>query len=75
MSVCTNNAGFYKESIEQCTQAIDLDSNSSKAYYLRSVAYLKRQQIDEALADILASIKLNPNDKTLRSHHAVVKEE
>ena len=74
MSVCTNNTGYYKGTIEQCSQAIELDGNSSKAYYLRSVAYMKTQQWEDAMADIVKAIKLSPNDKGLRSHHTLVKE-
>ena len=41
---------------------------------MRSVAYSKLQKWDEAMADVVAAIKLNPNDKNLRAHHAVVKD-
>ena len=74
MSVCTNNTGDFKVSIANCTKAIGLDDKAFKAYYLRSVAHQKQNQWDEAMVDIVAAIKLNPNDKSLRSHHAVVKE-
>ena len=72
--MCTNNTGDYKESIINCTKAIELDENASKAYYLRSVAYMKSSSWTEAMADIVKAIKISPNDKTLRTHHAAVKE-
>ena len=74
MSVCTNNTGYFKGTIEQCSQALEIDSQAQKALYLRSVAFAKTQQWDEALEDIVAAIKLSPNDKSLRQHHAVVKD-
>ena len=74
MSVCTNNTGYFKGTIEQCTQALEIDNQAQKALYLRSVAYSKTSQWDEALEDIVTAIKLAPNDKGLRQHHAVVKD-
>ena len=45
LSICTNYTGKYEESIANLTTAIGLqkfeDANSAKAYYLRSVAYMK----------------------------------
>ena len=74
MSVCTNNTGYYKGTVEQCSQALELDSQAQKALYLRSVAYSKLLHWEESLADIVAAIKLSPNDKNLRQHHAAVKD-
>ena len=50
-----------------------MDGANSKALYLRSVAHKESKAWLEALEDIVAAIKLQPNDKTLRNHHAVVK--
>ena len=74
MSVCTNNTGDFKLSIANCTKAVEIDANASKAFYLRSVAHSKLNQWDEALKDIVAAIKISPNDKNLRNHHAAVKD-
>lgn len=74
MSVCTNNTGDFKLSVTNCTKAIEIDGQASKAYYLRSVAHTKLSQWDEALKDIVAAIKISPNDKNLRNHHTAVKE-
>ena len=35
---------------------------------------MKTMQVDEAMIDIIKAIKLSPNDKALRTHHAHVKE-
>jgi len=74
ISVCTNNTGDFKLSITNCTKAIDIDANASKAYYLRSVAHTKLNQWDDAMKDIVAAIKISPNDKNLRTHHTTVKD-
>jgi len=73
MSICTNNTGDFKESIMNCTKAIYIDEKAVKAYYLRSVAFFKSQQLDEASDDIKAAIKLSPSDKNLRTHWELVK--
>ena len=49
MSVCTNNTNDFKTSITNCSKAIAIDDKAFKAYYLRSVAYSKLQQWDEAM--------------------------
>ena len=74
MSVCTNNTENYQDSVKNCTKAVELDDKAFKALYLRSVAQSKLQKWEEAMADIIAAIKLAPNDKNLRAHHAVCKE-
>mmetsp|Transcript_56144 Transcript_56144/g.77361 ORF Transcript_56144/g.77361 Transcript_56144/m.77361 type:complete len:125 (-) Transcript_56144:818-1192(-) len=63
LSVVTNNTENFQESIVNCTKAIYIDPKSTKAYYLRSVAFLKSQAFDDAMADVKDAIKLAPNDK------------
>ena len=36
MSVCTNNREEYRDTIKNCTKAIEIDQNAFKAFYLRS---------------------------------------
>lgn len=73
MSICTNNTGDFKESIINCTKALYLDEKAVKAMYLRSVAFSKTMQFDEALEDVKNAIKLDPKDKNLRTHFEAVK--
>ncbi len=75
MSVCTNNTEDFKETIKNCTTALSIDANAKKAIYLRSVAHLKSHNIDDAMADIKAAIKMDPSDGNLRQHFEVVKKE
>lgn len=41
LSVVTNNTGDYKETLINCTKALDLDEKAQKAYFLRSQANVK----------------------------------
>lgn len=41
LSLVTNITGDYKETLINCTKALDIDDKSSKAYFLRSTANLK----------------------------------
>mmetsp|Transcript_1959 Transcript_1959/g.2892 ORF Transcript_1959/g.2892 Transcript_1959/m.2892 type:complete len:387 (+) Transcript_1959:380-1540(+) len=75
MSVCLNFNGDYKETVKQCTAAIQLDEKAAKAFYLRGVAHMKMKNFDEASDDIKHAIKLNPQDKKLRAEFEVLKTE
>ena len=73
MSICTNNTNDFKESIVNCTKALYIDDKAVKALYLRSVAFFKTNQFDEAMDDVRNAIKLDPKDKNLRTHFEAVK--
>lgn len=75
MSVCTNNTEDYRETIRNCTKALDIDPKATKAYYLRSVANLKLAELAKASEDIKEAIKLAPSQKNLRDHFELVKAE
>lgn len=75
MSVCTNNTEDYRDSIKNCTKAIEIDSNATKAIYLRSVAYMRLGDLDDAMADIKRAIKLAPSDGNLRAQFEAIKKE
>ena len=49
LSVVTNNTGDYKETLINCTKALDIDEKAGKAFYLRSIANMKLHQYDEAV--------------------------
>jgi tetratricopeptide (TPR) repeat protein len=75
LSIVTNNTGDFKETLIQCTKALDIDEKTTKAYYLRSKAHLKLKNYDEAVDDIKAAIKLSPADKALRDEYENIKKE
>jgi tetratricopeptide (TPR) repeat protein len=64
-----NSCNEYKESIRQTTLALEIDPTAVKALYIRSQANRLSKNFDEAVADIKAAIKLQPNDKKLRDEY------
>ena len=55
MSICTNNTGHARESIQNMTKVIEeLDgAESTKALYIRSVGYMKAECFGQAQVDIM----------------------
>ena len=75
MSVCTNNSEDYRDTIKNCTKAIEIDQSATKAFYLRSIAHQKVNEMDNAIADIKAAIRLSPQDTNLRAQFETIKKE
>ena len=75
MSVCTNNTEDWRDTITNTTRAIEIDPNAKKAFYLRSVARMKVNELNEATEDVKAAIRLDPADTTLRAHFEAIKRE
>ena len=73
MSNCTNRLGKYQETINQCTMAIQIDPKALKAYKFRSAAHENLGNLEEALKDKLAAIKIEPNNKEMRAEYEVLK--
>ena len=73
MSVCTNNSEDYIETIQNCTKAVEIDPNATKAFYLRSIAHQKVDELEKAAADIKAAIRLSPQDTNLRAQFESIK--
>ena len=73
LSVVCNNLGRFKETVEYCSQAIEIDEKAVKAYYLRAQAFAKLTDFDEAITDIKEAIKLSPADKNLRDEFENIK--
>lgn len=71
----TNNTGDFKDTLINCTKALDIDSQAAKAYFLRSKAHLKLHNYDEAIDDIKEAIKITPGDKNLRDEYEKIKAE
>lgn len=75
MSVCTNATNDFKDTILNCTKALDIDPKAAKALYLRSVARFKKQELDDALSDCKEAIKLQPSDTKLRGLYEQIRKE
>jgi len=63
----------YGEVVNHCTKALEIDPSAVKALYFRSQASAEAKETDEAITDIIAAIKLDPQNKTLRDHYAACK--
>ncbi len=75
LSVALNFSGDYKETVQNCTIAINIDEKAVKAWYLRGIAQMKMKNFDEAADDLKMAIKLNPQDKKLRAEFETLKAE
>lgn len=72
-SIAANHLGKFTATIDNCTQVIDIDAKTVKAFFLRAKAHFKLKHYDEALNDIKAAIGLNPNDKALRDEYEIIR--
>jgi len=64
--------GRYEKAIEQFTQAIALDPNSSNAYFQRAFAKEALNAFDDALADYQTALQLNPGLTAARTARAAI---
>jgi tetratricopeptide (TPR) repeat protein len=62
LSASTEQQAVYDRALADFNQAIQLEPNSAKAHYERSVVYLNKGDYDRAIADCSQAIKLDPND-------------
>jgi len=60
LSLVNNKAGDYKQTLINCSKALDIDDKNVKAFYFRAQANTKLHNYDEAIQDIKDAIKLNP---------------
>lgn len=56
--------GMYLDSIEDCSNAIQLEPKNPKFYLLRSYAYYRNHEENLSLADLSTAIDLNPRNAT-----------
>ena len=56
-----------------CSRALKIDENAVKALYIRSQAFQGVVELQSAMDDIKAAIKLSPNDKNFRAHFEKLK--
>jgi tetratricopeptide (TPR) repeat protein len=73
LSVASNKLGDYKITIAKCTEALYIEKNLPKAYFLRAQAQCKVKSFEEAMNDIKEAIKLSPSDKALRDEFEAIK--
>lgn len=60
---CNYYLGDFDIAIENCGIAIEIESDYSKAYFIRALSYKEVNMTNEALYDIETVIRLEPNNK------------
>lgn len=59
-------SGNHKAVIENCTKVLKIDPGNSKALYRRGVAHSRNKDVYSAKRDLLAALKIEPNDGGIR---------
>lgn len=69
-ALCYLNLKRYKEAIQDCTEALKLDTKNVKAFYRRAQAYkeLKVRNCVKVLGDALAGRKMSCSDSRLTKY-------
>jgi tetratricopeptide (TPR) repeat protein len=62
--------GWWQKAVTVSTQVLEQDPNNVKALFRRGKAYIELNSTEKARADLVAAIKLAPNDKGLRDEYA-----
>lgn len=55
------NSGSYERALYRLKDILEIDSNSSQAYYYNALAYEGLEEYDKALTNYTKSIELKPN--------------
>lgn len=74
-SLACNKLGKRKTAIDLCTRALAVDEKAVKALYIRSQAYQGEKELQSAMDDIKAAIKISPNDKNFRALFEKIKKQ
>ncbi|UYV78225.1 PPID [Cordylochernes scorpioides] len=74
-AACKLKLKLYEEALEECNEALDLDSENPKALFRRGQANHGRRDYDRSLADLQAALKLAPTDKAIQAEMVAVKGE
>jgi len=62
------NAGSYERALYKLKEILELDPNSSQAYFFNALAYEGLEEYDKALKNFDKSIELKPNN--LKAYHS-----
>ena len=65
-SICTTQLKKLKESIQDCTSALDLDENYFKAILRRAKSYMDLEMFDEAVRDYEQAHKMERGNHEVR---------
>ena len=65
MALCFNKIGKYDGAISECTEALELEPRSLKAYYRRGQAHVAKGELEQGVNDLMRANKLSPGDETV----------
>uniref|UniRef100_A0A7S0WN57 Uncharacterized protein n=2 Tax=Pyramimonas obovata TaxID=1411642 RepID=A0A7S0WN57_9CHLO len=66
-AACKTKLGLFKEAVESCTKAMELDGTSAKALYRRAHAHISRADLELGEADLARAIELEPSNYQIKS--------
>eukprot|EP01121_Diplochlamys_sp_Union-15-3_P018132 TRINITY_DN6542_c0_g1_i4.p1 TRINITY_DN6542_c0_g1~~TRINITY_DN6542_c0_g1_i4.p1 ORF type:complete len:363 (-),score=79.97 TRINITY_DN6542_c0_g1_i4:112-1200(-) len=72
IAICEFKLNRWSEAILYSTKTLQLDPNNTKALLRRSQSYVKSKDFTNARDDITAALKLDPSNKELLNHQALV---
>mmetsp|Transcript_53309 Transcript_53309/g.133828 ORF Transcript_53309/g.133828 Transcript_53309/m.133828 type:complete len:290 (+) Transcript_53309:73-942(+) len=69
-ALCQIQLGEYRSAILSCEKALDIDEGNPKAWYRRGSAKLRLHEYKEAIEDFEASLRLSPDDASIKTNLA-----
>lgn len=71
IAACCLKTKEYRQVIEACNKAIELDTNSEKAYFRMAQAYYGLTEFDDAVKYFRKVLEINPSNKDATTHIAL----
>ncbi len=66
MALCSLKLGNYKECIDNCNLALQLEPNNVKAFYRKACAYIGLAEYEQATALLKKAEELDPQNKEIK---------
>ena len=61
------DTGRYNEVLEICTKRIQMNRNSTDAWYLRGLSFAALNRVEEAFTALETGLEINPDDEIMRA--------
>lgn len=72
-AACKGKLGDHSGAVADCNEVLDLDASNVKALYRRGQANTNMKDFDQAMVDLQAAAKLEPNDRSIKNEIARLK--
>ncbi|KAJ7357632.1 hypothetical protein OS493_023761 [Desmophyllum pertusum] len=72
-AACKAKLGDHSGAVADCNEVLDVDANNVKALYRRGQANTNMNDFEQAMVDLQAAAKLEPNDRNIKSEIARLK--